>query len=458
MVATASTASSQPSGRLHGLFYTVAYLTALASCSHAAALPSDKQHVNGKQQHHLHTPLASIEATMLTTAGADFAGDQVAYATATNWHEARLLHHHHLHRRQLLEQQPHGESNTDYLRPRSQPNTDFSTTSSRVGDNEQLAPYLACAEYKNGGKALGRLQTHLHRRRGHGVRSASHTVEYGACFLATATVAEASEVSNDLEAFGLSSFGAFPSMLKLVPGLLNYDGGIVDLARQEEEVRIYQQQQQRPKGSKTRLTTTHGYTMRHPNVNGLNVELSPGILPEARGVSAAARAEKNRRHPHNNDNRSGPDRDSKTDALRTAEMFTERLKGKLMSHSLQLFDANFWSDASAVEEDGDIVLHPAGPGALRAREWQRAAAAVREADRDGMNGPGEACGWDAVRFHHAGDDLLLVTGKRERTRAASWFVVDVFLRPKYKGLRVPYLYVTRACTKDNWRKKREKLP
>ena len=93
------------------------------------------------------------------------------------------------------------------------------------------------------------------------VRLVAHSSAHGACFFVAASHDEARALS-DNPYFGLNSISPFPSALKVAPGVLEH-GVSLDQSSQ----------------SPGRLATTHGQSMHMDNVNGLNLELSPGMLP-----------------------------------------------------------------------------------------------------------------------------------------------------------------------------------
>lgn len=77
----------------------------------------------------------------------------------------------------------------------------------------------------------------------------------------------------------MTSFGPVPSAMKLAPGLLNHEGrtrGSKCAGKQEQ-----------PK----QLATTHGPRMRFENLVGLDVSLSPGVLPAKDSRDAACVSE-----------------------------------------------------------------------------------------------------------------------------------------------------------------------
>lgn len=169
--------------------------------------------------------------------------------------------------------------------------------------------------------------------------------------------AEAEAVSQD---FPWSSFGAFPAALKIAPGLLEHSDCDGDSAEAGD-------------CSTGRLSTTHGVSMRLDSVRGLAVELSPGTL-------AAHDAE--------------------------ASAYMGGVFADLMS-TTDLYANNFWSDPEMAR--GEHLVSPGG--ALRGREWSRAAAVVHGLSASAMTSPADICAWDSVVFHHAAADVLLVSGK-----------------------------------------------
>ena len=124
-----------------------------------------------------------------------------------------------------------------------------------------------------------------------------------------------------------------------------------------------------------RLTTTYGSKMRMDNVQGLIVELTPGILPA-----------------HSSQ----------------AQAFLGDLLEDLMSNSVDLHSDNFWSDPAMI--GGEHLAIP--EGALRRREWSRAATVIHELSTTAKTTLGDICSWDSVAMHHAANDVLLVSGMR----------------------------------------------
>lgn len=225
-------------------------------------------------------------------------------------------------------------------------------------NRSRKAPYLACAEYAEGRQAMKELERLLSTA---ALRRVSNHKAHGTCFLVTALWSEAESLSQDLGSFRLTSFGPVPSSLKLAPGLLNHEG----LTPKDD-------------GERERLMTTHGKRMRFGNVAGLEVALSPGVLPAH-------------------------------DA--GADGFISELVEDLMSSSMDLYANNFWSDPAMSERDGAGYL--VGPASVsRGREWRRAADVVHELSTDGSQTPGDICSWGDTVFHHAGSDILMVKGER----------------------------------------------
>ncbi|CAN0100531.1 unnamed protein product, partial [Ascophyllum nodosum] len=253
--------------------------------------------------------LSLFEKALRTTAIHDFDGHDPAYQAAVRWDQQRL----------------------------------------RDQFSNQSAPYLACAEYGKGREATNRLKEFLSSE---AVRPASNTVETGACFIVTASNAQATSISAHAEQFWLLSVGPVPSALKLAPGLLDHnDNG----------------------NSSERLTTTHGERMRMANVEGLSVELAPGTF---------------RMH--------APEVIS----------FAKSLLEDLASKSLDLHIGNVWSDPAMVGADH----HLTNGGAWRAREWIRAADVVQELTEAVDTSPSDICSWENTAIHQASDNVLTVSG------------------------------------------------
>lgn len=261
-------------------------------------------------------PLSLFEGHLITSARDDFNGSGEALAEATHWTGERL----------------------------------------RAWRGTPVAPHVACAEYDAGREAVSLLQDALGSTTS--VQPLSHSAESGACFVVTASQQQGSLIQAEPDKFGLVSFGPFPSALKLVPGLVDYNVT--------------------PSNEKTseRLRTTHGERMRMRNVEGLNLQLSPGLLPQHDPASVP---------------------------------FVRVLLDNLMSSELDLHATNFWSDATMLESEDGHLARP--DRELRAREWRRAATVVHGLS-DSANGvtPGDVCSWGALSIHHADNGFLLVSG------------------------------------------------
>lgn len=218
------------------------------------------------------------------------------------------------------------------------------------------APHLVCAAYGLGRQATSLLRAFLSPA---AVQPVAHSFSHGMCFFATASYAEAKTISVDPARFSLLSVGPFPSALKLAPGLLEHGGNSHSFGADI------------PSG---RLTTRHGSSMHTESVDGLSVEMSPGALLM----------------------------DSQ-DAAR----FIDMLQYDLMSDFTDLLRDNVWSDPQMAE--GEHLATP--EGALRAREWTRAATVLHELSAAGHTTVGDVCSWDSLEFHHVAKDILLVSGE-----------------------------------------------
>ena len=206
------------------------------------------------------------------------------------------------------------------------------------------APHLACAEYSKGRQALRKLEALLPDG---SIRLVSNHKLHGTCFMVTAPAPTAVVMRDSLGDYGLTSFGPIPATMKLAPELLDHDGPPLE----EED----------------RLATTYGRRMRFDVVRGLDVALSSGALASSEAV----------------------------------DTFIVDLKEGLISGSMDLHRINFWSDAN-----GD---HTSGPaGAVRTREWKRAAEVVNgltKADKEGPT-PRDVCSWGGINVHYAGSDTF----------------------------------------------------
>ncbi|CAN0480083.1 unnamed protein product, partial [Laminaria digitata] len=260
-----------------------------------------------------HPSLSVVERSLLTTAQDSFDGHAKGFETAAQWTGERL----------------------------------------RASQDNARAPHLVCTEYSRRGEVISRLQEFLSPE---AVRPVAHSSAQGACFFVTASHAEARALSDDLR-FGLTSISPFPSALKVAPGVLEHGVNSDD----------------QPGRGPVRLATTHGRSMRMGSVEGLDVELSPGMLP-AHSPQAG--------------------------------VFIAELMDGLMSESLSLHAANVWSDP--VVANGEHLTTPAG--ALREREWSKAATLVHELSVSERTIPGDVCSWDSIHIHHSANDLLVVSG------------------------------------------------
>eukprot|EP00904_Undaria_pinnatifida_P010989 jgi/Undpi1/701/HiC_scaffold_10.g04165.m1 len=221
----------------------------------------------------------------------------------------------------------------------------------RASNGTASAPHLVCTEYSRGRETISRLEQFLSPE---AVRPVAHSSAHGACFFVTASDAEARALSDNPE-FGLLSISPFPSALKVAPGVLEH-GDNRDQASQ----------------SSGGLATTHGQSIRMGNVEGLNLELSPGTLP-AHSPQAG--------------------------------VFIAQLLSDLMSESIDLHSSNVWSDPAM--ENSEHLTTPGG--ALRRKEWSMAATLVHELSDSGRTTPGDICSWGSISVHHAANDLLLVS-------------------------------------------------
>ena len=216
-------------------------------------------------------------------------------------------------------------------------------------EDHPRAPHLCCAVYEDGREAYHLLQKFLSRE---AVQLVAHSEEDGACYFATASHREAAAIAKHHQRFKLRTCAPFPSALKVAPGLLEHG---------------------RSNGP-DRLGTRHGAMIRKDNVEGLSVELTPGTLPAGSWK---------------------------------AGLYIEDLLGDLLSESLDLYATNFWSDPAIAE--GEHLATP--QGAARGKDWSKAAAVVHGLSELARTFPGDICSWKSVRVLHAGDDLLLVSGR-----------------------------------------------
>lgn len=293
--------------------------------------------------------LTVVENTILTTAKDDFSGHAKAFEAAAAWTGAKL-------------------------RSSSISNNKTATSCEEDGnDCRPRGPHLCCAGYEHGREVYSRLQGLLSPE---AVRPISHSDRHGACFFATASHTQAvailelfEEEEQDTEEAGHSRvslrFAPFPSALKLAPGLLE----------QGKKEASDEGARDAPAGVADRLAVSHGALMRKESVIGLAVELSPGTL-KAHAWEAGS--------------------------------FVMDLLDDLASESLDLHVTNFWSDPTIVEGEHEHLSTPGG--AVRRRNWTKAAAVVHELSNAAGTSPADICSWDSITAHHAGDDLLLVSG------------------------------------------------
>lgn len=225
-------------------------------------------------------------------------------------------------------------------------------TGDRLYAADAKGAHLACADNDRRREAVSVLHSSLIP--GAVIRSVSSTETHGACFLVTCSHAESEALLS--QSFKWNSFGPFPSALKVAPEVLEHNGcndGISDGRR---------------------LCTTHGASMRLDTVRGLTVELSPGTLP---------------------------DHDPQ------AYLFIDELLNDLSSGALDLSATNFWSDPA--HQRAEHLDNPSG--ALRGREWSRAATVIHElSESAGETSPSDICLFGDVGVHHAAQDVLLVSG------------------------------------------------
>ena len=256
--------------------------------------------------------LSVVERSLLTTAHDSFSGHAKGFDAAAQWTGERL----------------------------------------RTSQDNAHAPHLACTGYSRGRETIFQLGKFLSPE---AVRPVAHSSVHGACFFVTASHDEARALS-DNPYFGLTSISPFPSALKVAHGVLEHGFS-----------------RDRSSHGPARLATTHGQSMRMGNVEGLNLELSPGTLPAHSPQSG---------------------------------VFIAELLDGLMSESINLHAAQVWSDPVAA--NGEHLTTPGG--AVREREWNMAATLVHGLSAAGRTTPGDICSWDSISMHHAGNDLLLVSG------------------------------------------------
>lgn len=168
-----------------------------------------------------------VQSILRTSARQDFAGHHGAYAAAQDWQRQQLL------------------------------------------NNNNAAPYLACADYGQGLDARDSLEQEFGFRSVHPV---SHSATNGACFLATAVPSAAETLLQDPSRFGLTAAGPFLSALKIAPGVLDHD-----VAGDRDVPDSDQPSEKMFEGTHV-LQTKHGHTVALDGVRGLSVKLSPGTV------------------------------------------------------------------------------------------------------------------------------------------------------------------------------------
>lgn len=340
-------------------------------------LPSTTRHHHPsdlkKQQAARHPPLEFVEKALLTVAREEFGGSQAEYESAGNWTRKRLA-----------------------VAAADAVNDDNRPTSS----TSPAAPYIGCSDYGQVAReAASRLAQDYVSSHPAPVRMLTPDRKRRlSCFVATATAEEALVIEAEgLENIGLTSFGPFPTVLKIAPGLLQMDRLVVDVPGDDgdELSEAARTTASHKGGPMRRLTTTHGHIARMENMEGLELVLSPGVVS---GHSDT------------------------TTQFRAAQSFSERLMEDLMSSTLDLHASNYWSDRETNAKSGerDVRRASSPASALRVREWTRAADVVHglssSADELGSGGgritPGDVCSWESVRFHHpAGGDSFILTGQ-----------------------------------------------
>ncbi|CAM9331359.1 unnamed protein product [Scytosiphon promiscuus] len=253
---------------------------------------------------------------MTSSASDDFAGSQAAYAAGCDWHSQRLL-----------------------------------AQGSR-------APYIVCADYREGRKALTSLENTFSAS---AVQRVANSEADGSCFIVTASPAAGTALIDAPETFSLRSAAPFLPSLKLTSGLLDHrlDGSSHRAAADTPDGA------DRPE----RLHSTYGESISLENVRGLSLKLSPGVLP----VAGDSRAPE----------------------------FVRNLHADLMSESVLMRTASLWSDPGADRSAQDES---------RVREWSRAAAVVDGLASEHGRPVGEICKLGGLRMHHVGDDHLVVEG------------------------------------------------
>ena len=242
--------------------------------------------------------------------------------------------------------------------------------------NPRHGPHLACAGHTRGREAISRLRVFLSPQE---VRPVVHSSEHGAtCFIVTALPSEAREIAANSDGFGVDSIAPFPSDLKIAPGILEHDittTAADDGHRHDSDYQpaVAAAAPGTAAARTPRLGVTHGVSMRSSNAEGLTMVLSPGTLPAH---------------------------------VPGASEYIGELLGDLTSKSIDLRAGSVWSDPRVANGEHLATRE----GAARGRDWTLAAVLVHGLSRAGKTTPGDVCSWDRISLHHAGDDLLLVSG------------------------------------------------
>lgn len=332
-----------------------------------------------------HPPISVIHGVLLTTAADNFGDHQGAFTAAAEWHEARL--------HSLAPDRP-----APYLACAAPPHHSNDDGNARVP--AQRTPHLQ--GLLDSGAAGGRV--------------VSSSDEHGVCVLATATPREAERVFLSSEGSSSSDgvpykWVAFPSALKIAPGLLDHgsngngdDGGAVGGGREGQRLATTHGERLHPR--KPRSSKSNGNDGRNRSINGdtsgpspvvgLTVELAPGVLAAA----------------HRSDGGGGGG-----DWHDGAEDLVREWREELVSSSLNLHEMSYWSAGWADSElaaggDSDKSTGRAGAGERLAREWTRASDVLR--DLGGVDGGpviGDICSWDELVIFHTDHDVLALRGK-----------------------------------------------
>lgn len=336
------------------LLFCIVASSSAAVAADASASTEEVIESHWKSRMYPYPSLRLVEQSLVTTAKFDFSGRDATYQAAARWNGRRL------------QQQANQHDDEAPLLLR--------------------APHLACAEYGNGREASYRLKSFLSSAEA--VRPVHHSSEHGACFLATCSDAQFAAISADPSRFELTSVGPFPSALKIAPGILDHGDSRSSSNGSSSSSSTTRTSSGSSRSNKSeassagqnrnqpavRLATTHGSLMRIDNIQGLSVELSPGTFPARSSESSGT--------------------------------YTSYLLEDLMSKNVDLHENNFWSDPAMSE--GDHMTVP--EGALRGREWSRAATVVHALSEAAGTTPGDICSWGGLVVHHAANDVLLVSG------------------------------------------------